>query len=604
MKRVGIVFSSLLLLGVGCTGKRIRVEVGGSRVSDVVRNADEGDIIELEEGIHYSDETIVIPKNSITLVGLGSGATISSGVTIDRSQFKPVPGAPSLLQADLSNLIPDLGQITTSPNLGHCTNNKTEAFAGPTGRRLRLARHPNVVAGTNQPLWTWMTIDKVVNEFSFTFRDQDKAAFETAMNKQNGSLWLHGYWKFDWADNYVRVLNISLETNTVNIDPATPVVYNLTANARFMIVNSLWSLDEAEEYFIDTTSKQLYIHQDYTETSVTLSNVTFGMQAFGKSNLQLKNVSITHSKITNLQLINVNNCTVSGGYLGFSGSNGLYMVGTNTHIVNNDISETGCAALGVLGGNETTLEPSGNTVTDNVISRFGDWTRTYNPGVSFRGVGHFIARNQVHTGPHQGLQGGGNDHYFTYNNVSSLCYETRDSSAWYMGRSWATRNNTLTHNTFSDIQMLEITTLGSDSVQAIYHDDQISQSTVTNNTFINCHVGVFIGGGRHHVVKYNNFINVTYPVHVDDRGLNWQAASCTPPNGDLWQGLRAVNYEYPPYSTHYPDLLNIDKPCYPIHNNISLNKWCGSQTKSFKDFTDAQAASWGVTLLNNTHYDC
>ena len=584
-------------MGVGA--KRIHIKLG-DQVSNLVSSAEEGDVIELEEGIHYSNKTIVIPNSNITLVGLGSGATISSGLTIPKSEFLLVSGT-NLLRADLSYLHVDLGQITQSPHLGQCSNNKSEAFAGPTGKRLLLARHPNVVEGTPQPLWNWMNIDTVISNHSFTFKDADKDTFRKAMKVQNGSLWLHGYWKYEWADNYIKVLHISIETNTITIDPATPVLYELAAKARYMIVNSLWCLDEAEEYFIDTTAKQLYILQSYPEDSVTLSNVVYGLQAFGKSNLIFSNVSITHSKISNVQLLDANNCTLSGGRFGFSGDSGLSFVGINTRIINNEVSECGCSAMAITGGNKTSLEPSGNVVRNNQVSRFGDWLRTYTPGLAFHGVGHYFEGNNIYSGPHQGLSGGGNDHYFVNNNVSTLCYETLDASAWYMGRSWAERNNTLVQNRFSDVRTLEKMSLGVGSVQAIYHDDQISQAVVINNTFINCQVGVFIGGGRHHSVLHNSFINVSHPVHLDDRGLGWQHATCQPPDGQLWVGLEAVNYKHPPYSSHYPDLQDIDKPCYPIHNNISFNKWCGSKTRDFKDFTDAQAASWGVTLENNSH---
>jgi hypothetical protein len=37
--------------------------------------------------------------------------------------------------------------------------------------------------------------------------------------------WLHGYWGFDWADNYVRIRSINTENKTIVTDPATPPIY-------------------------------------------------------------------------------------------------------------------------------------------------------------------------------------------------------------------------------------------------------------------------------------------------------------------------------------------------------------------------------------------
>jgi len=118
-----------------------------------------------------------------------------------------------------------------------------------------------------------------------------------------------------------------------------------------------------------------------------------------------------------------------------------------------------------------------------------------------------------------------------------------------------------------------------------------------NNTFIDCHCGIFIGGGRHHVVEGNHFIRTATPVHVDDRGLTWQKEDCTPPNGQFWKELDGLNFRKPPYASRYPELLHIDRPCVPVHNKIQHNTWCGSS--KFADISAAQASSWNITLSGN-----
>lgn len=141
------------------------------------------------------------------------------------------------------------------------------------------------------------------------------------------------------------------------------------------------------------------------------------------------------------------------------------------------------------------------------------------------------------------------------------------------------------------------TYLGSPSVQAIYNDDQLSDNTFTNNTFSDCHDGLFIGGGRRHVVRGNRFIRVGTPFHLDDRGESWQKDYCSPPDGHFWTELNGLNYKSPPYSLRYPELLNIDRPCVPVHNVIEGNTWCGSS--NFADVSATQAKGWGSTLSGN-----
>lgn len=57
---------------------------------------------------------------------------------------------------------------------------------------------------------------------------------------------------------------------------------------------------------------------------------------------------------------------------------------------------------------------------------------------------------------------------------------------------------------------------------------QMSGYLVYNNTFTNCHVGSFIGGGRRNQVLNNSYHNCSTAVHEDNRGMSWQKAFCSP----------------------------------------------------------------------------
>ena len=45
--------------------------------------------------------------------------------------------------------------------------------------------------------------------------------------KDTSTLWLHGYWEYDWADNYVKVLSIDNSSSEITIDPKTPTLYSM-----------------------------------------------------------------------------------------------------------------------------------------------------------------------------------------------------------------------------------------------------------------------------------------------------------------------------------------------------------------------------------------
>ncbi len=57
---------------------------------------------------------------------------------------------------------------------------------------------------------------------------------------------MHGFWAFDWADNYVIPVTTTLQANgatEVTVSPHTPPVYQFTVNARVMGVNLFSELD-------------------------------------------------------------------------------------------------------------------------------------------------------------------------------------------------------------------------------------------------------------------------------------------------------------------------------------------------------------------------
>jgi len=65
------------------------------------------------------------------------------------------------------------------------------------------------------------------------------------------------------------------------------------------------------------------------------------------------------------------------------------------------------------------------------------------------------------------------------------------------------------------------------SNQAVYLDDQMSGWTIENNSFIDCQVGSFIGGGRRNIVRHNNYVKCDTAQHIDNRGMNWEKGSDT-----------------------------------------------------------------------------
>jgi len=296
------------------------------------------------------------------------------------------------------------------------------------------------------------------------------------------------------------------------------------------------------------------------------------------------------------------NCTIAN-----HGTVGIGISGSNSGVSDSFIYGTGCGGISAYGGVQASLTPGNLSVVGNAIDDFARTIRTYTPGVAFGGVGNYYGYNTIANGPHVGLLGGGNNLLLEYNNLYHLCYETSDAGAFYTGRSWTNWGNVLQHNTFELVRVEE--NMGgvgtTEQVQAIYLDDQMSGWHVYNNTVINAQVGVLLGGGRMNNITQNHFQNCDLAIAFDNRGMNWQASSCTPPNGTLILGLEAVNYQEPPFSVEYPWLPYIlkERPCVPVYNRIAFNTYC-QLSEEFINQGSQQFEDWEDYFENNVQTTC
>ena len=238
-----------------------------------------------------------------------------------------------------------------------------------------------------------------------------------------------------------------------------------------------------------------------------------------------------------------NNVTIEDVDASNQGTGAVSIEGSNNTLRSVSSSGCGCAAMHLGGGDEPSLTPGNNLAEGCTADFYARWTRTYNPGLGFSGVGNTYRGNRVASAPHIGMIGSGNDHFFFNNTFDTLVYEVSDSGAWYSGRSWAHRGSRLFNNTFVHCKDREPTYLGSLATHGIYYDDELSAHEAAYNYFFDLYQGVFVGGGRRHSVHDNYFEQVLKPFEMDDRGLTWQKEYCNPKTGHFIQELQALHYQ-------------------------------------------------------------
>ena len=506
------------------------------------------------------------PGAPITWQGTPGATQLSSGLPIPSAAWVATPAQPGCFAAPLRGLPGydaafGLGALRAG-GLGQCASGKAALFLGASA--TTLARWPNL-GQEGQWNWLYATAASSAGGGSVTVNSS------RPLDKQwPASAWLHGFWQYDWADSYVRLRGASscgAVCTVLAVNASTPPVYSFTPKCRLMAVDLIEELDAPNESFVNTDTETVH----YCPPGGTMAGLPPAFLSMGATTVQLAGPSssggafapptaflegrptsyfypstgpsapgllhdiviqgftVLHSRSSGMSLSGVANFTVRDVELLAHGAAGLEGSGLwGGNLINLTIASVGCHGMSVGGGDSSTLTPAGLVVADSRIHDFARVTRTYTPGVAWNGVGLTFRNNTVWDGPHSGVLGGGNDCLFEGNHLHDLCYEATDSGAWYAGRSWVHRGNTLVGNVFENILVQEDPKLGSPAINCVYYDDELSGQTLVNNTFRGCFHGVLLGGGRDNTITGNTFHNMTggYAVTFDARGLGWQKDYC------------------------------------------------------------------------------
>lgn len=385
--------------------------------------------------------------------------------------------------------------------------------------------------------------------------------------------WVHGYWTYDWADSHERIRSIDPVAHTL-VTEAPHGVYGYKAGQRFYALNLVEELDAPGEYWIDRKAGKLLAWLPRAGETLISTLESPLVRVRGATDLRLERLVFAASRGDGLRIeggarVSVVGCTLRG-----LGMTGLTIEGGQEHRVTScDLFDLGEGGVMVSGGDRKTLEPSGHAVENCDIHHHGRLCRTYRPAIGLQGVGNRALHNRLHDAPHNAILMGGNDHTVAFNEIFRVCTQTGDAGAVYMGRDLTMRGTEIRHNHFHDIGPTIHSKEGFVDVMAVYLDDCFCGTRIVGNVFERSGRAAMIGGGRDNTVSGNLFIDCNPAIHVDARGTGWAAFWFNGKDPFLMQGLQAVPYDRPPYSTRYPHLANVleDEPAKAKYNRIDRN---------------------------------
>lgn len=449
------------------------------------------------------------------------------------------------------------------------------------GRPMRTARYPD--SG-------WLKTKSAPDGPDggrFTVQDTTVAGWN-----ESDDLWVHGYWKHDWADTYEHVAGLSITSNVTTVVTHPPHgAYGYHGGKRFYFLNALEALDAPGEWHLATDSGVLHFWPpaDLKSGEARVSIAPGLVSARDTSHVVIEGFTLDTCRGNAIDMNGgrgnlVRRCTFSN-----IGQRAVRLTSTmQSGVESCHISETGEGGIYLSGGDRKTLTPAGLFAVGNEFHDFSRRCRTYRAAIQVSGVGNRVTHNHIHHGPHMGIGFSGNDHVIEFNEIHNVCAETDDVGAIYAGRDWTMRGHIIRHNYFHDIYG-PVNHIGAMSV---YLDDTLGGVSIYGNVFVRAARAAFLGGGRDITVENNIFVDCHPSVHLDARAMGWAARrGCIKPDGAGTWGilgrLKAVAYDRPPYREKYPHLANIleDDPVRPkynvIRNNLSIGgKWLDMATEA------------------------
>jgi len=395
--------------------------------------------------------------------------------------------------------------------------------------------------------------------------------------KAEADIWLCGYWFWDWASAFQKVASIDTSQRVISTVPPYHG-YGYRAGQRFYALNLLAELDRPGEWYLDRDSGVLYFWPpepiESAKAFVSEAGTMISMQDV--SHVTIRGLTIEMNRGTAVRIQGGSNNRIAGCTLRNIGGKAVTISGgTRNGVLGCDIHDTADGGISLRGGDRKELTPCGHYAVNNHIHHYNRSNMTYRTAVSLSGVGIRLTHNLIHDASHMAIGLSGNDHLIEFNEVHTVCMETDDAGAFYMGRDWTWRGNVVRYNYFHHIGRFKSHV----GVQAVYLDDWASGTTVFGNVFYKAGRAILVGGGRNNTVENNIFVDCTPAVHVDSRGLGWAKDYFDNTNNTLTQRLAEVPYKQPPWSTRYPELLTLydDEPALAKYNVVTHNICVGGR---------------------------
>jgi hypothetical protein len=371
--------------------------------------------------------------------------------------------------------------------------------------------------------------------------------------KDPSDLWVHGYWVWDWSDQYHRVQKLDLEKKEIWPEPPYHH-YGYRKGQRFYFLNILEELDQPGEWYLDRQAGLLYFWPpcDPEKAEIFFPELQKPMLVLkGTQHVRVCGITLECSRNQAILVEGGDHNEIAGCTIrNFGGETALSISGTHNGLRSCDLYELAGTGISLQGGDRPTLTPAYNYAVNDHIHHVGRVFRTYHGAFNLGGVGNRIAHCFIHDLPHQGIGYGGNDHLIEYCDFTRIAQETGDVGVTYTGADWTFMGHKFRFNYFHNIHGP-----GQLGCFTIYPDLPCGGIHLHGNVFYDVDMGFYTNSGRGMLIENNLFLHCGKSIGF---GV-WRDASMFQ-EGGAWrmvENLQAVHYDQPPYRTRYPALRQL-----------------------------------------------
>jgi hypothetical protein len=409
-----------------------------------------------------------------------------------------------------------------------------------TGDWLRIVSVPE--GGTKHEY------EKVAHYGRFTYGGDRPAAW-----KELSDVWIHGYWVYDWSDQYHHVQQLDLEKKEIWPEPPYHV-YGYKPGQRFYFLNLLEELDQPGEWFLDRKTGTLYFWPpgDAEKAEVFFPELEQPMLVLENArHISVRRIIFECSRAGAVVVKGGTDDEIAGCVVRNVGDTAIHIQGGTRHLVRScDIYEVAATGISVEGGDRKTLARGEHLVENCDIHHYARIQKTYKPAVQLGGVGNRISHCLIHDAPHQGIAYAGNDHVIEYCDFTRIAQETGDVGATYAMGDWTFLGHEFRYNYFHNIHGP-----GNLGCFTIYPDLPCGGIHLHGNIFYDVDQVFHSNSGRGMLIENNVFLRCRKGFSF----LPWRDAKMFQEGGPwrMVENLKAVNYDQPPYSTRYPLLQQL-----------------------------------------------